>query len=119
MDTQQWLMLGAGFGIGVGASWSVASWWFVRRLQAARANAARIDGARQFAAQQASQARKQIEGLQQELGLLRMATQRHGLQVQVPRPPISPALPANDDEDEPDTRPDGFADTQVQSPAKR
>lgn len=123
MQAHQWLMIGAAF-----AAWTVlilgaAWWWTTRKLRAAAARLDKVDKARQFAAQQASQARKQIEGLQQELAGLRLATQAHGNGRAVAAAPPAPrdemllprAAPARGAE----PPSDGFADTQILRPHQR
>lgn len=123
MQAHQWLMTGAAF-----AAWTVlllgaAWWWTGRKLRAAAARLDKVDKARQFAAQQAAQARKQIEGLQQELAALRLATQAHGNGRAVAAAPPAPrddmllprAAPARGAE----PPADGFADTQILRPQQR
>src|SRR5882672_5217322 len=61
MDTQQSLMAVAAFVGGAIVAWAAAHWWFARKLKGAARGLERVEKARQFAAQQAAQARKQIE----------------------------------------------------------
>lgn len=124
MQAHQWLMTGAAF-----AAWTVlllgaAWWWTGRKLRTAAARLDKVDKARQFAAQQASQARKQIEGLQQELASLRLAAHAHRGNGH----PVAPAAPvARDDwlpqlvlpQDGSEPPADGFADTQILRPHQR
>jgi len=121
MDTQQSLMLVAAFLIGAGIAWGAASWWFGRRLKGAAAGLERVEKARQFAAQQAAQARKQIETLQHEMGELRQKlSTRRGAGVAPPPVEVRPAPPSFEPEPEPPAPPpDGFADTQVLMPPPR
>ncbi|MCX2860293.1 hypothetical protein OOZ63_00380 [Paucibacter sp. PLA-PC-4] len=120
MQSNQWLMTGAAF-----AAWSVlilgaAWWWTTRKLRSAAARLDKVDKARQFAAQQAAQARKQIEGLQQELAALRLAAQGHRPHgAHMAMAPPAPQVP--DDwlpraARGPEPPADGFADTQVLRP---
>lgn len=123
MNTQQWLMAVAGLVIGAGAAWGAAVWWFGRQLKAAQAKQDKVDKAREFAAQQASQARRQIEALQKELGDLRQ--QFNQQQAQAPRQaaPQSPApveMPILGVDPTPSRPPaDGFAETQVMPQRRR
>lgn len=123
MDTQQWLVAVAGLVIGAGIAWGVAIWWFGRQIKTALAKQDKVDKAREFAAQQASQARRQIEALQKELGDLRQ--QFHQQQAQAPRqtPAQSPApveMPILGVDPTPPRPPaDGFAETQVMPQRRR
>lgn len=123
MDANQELMVGAALLLGVGLAWGVATWWFGRRLRAGEARLDKVDKARQFAAQQASQARRQIEGLQKELAELRLNARNLG--ARVPAVAASSAAPAADDflphanpAPDPEPPPDGFADTQLLQPRR-
>jgi hypothetical protein len=118
LDAQQSVVAGAAFVIGAGAAWGAAQWWFGRQLRAAAAKQDKVDKAREFAAQQASQARKQIEALQKELGDLRHASRPQGPRVEVQAPP-EVMLPVLGAEPKPGLPADGFADTQVLAPRKR
>ncbi len=119
LDAQQSLVMGAAFVIGAGAAWAAAPWWFGRQLRAAAARQDKVDKAREFAAQQASQARKQIEALQRELGELRHASRPQGPRVDVQAAPPEVLLPVLGAEPKPGQPSDGFADTQVLAPRKR
>jgi len=111
MELQHWLAALPAFLIGAAAACAGATWWFKRKLKGAMAGLERVEKARQFAAQQAAQARKQIESLQQELGELR---QRLGLRGRS-APAFSESRPPPP---EPPAAPDGFADTQVLLPRR-
>ena len=118
MDVQQTLMAVAALLIWGAAVWAAAQWWFGRKLRRAAAGQDRTEKARQFAAQQAAQARKQIEALQKEVADLRLAAKRAGQHL----PPVhsAPAPLSNGQHHASDDGPpDGFADTQVQMPFKR
>lgn len=119
MDSNNWLMAAAGLVLGAGLAWAGAVWWFGRQLKAAAARLDKTEKARQFAATQTTQARKQIETLQQELGELRHAAQQ---KVHLSQPaPTSPEmiLPLGTDAPRKAGPGDGFADTQVLLPSKR
>ncbi len=119
MDIQQSWVAVAAFLIGAGLAWGFASWWFGRRLKGAAAGIERVEKARQFAAQQAAQARKQIETLQHEMGELRQKLNNRG---RGPTPAVAPAVevrPAPPGSEPPSPPPDGFADTQVLMPRPR
>ncbi len=122
IDGQQALAALMGLLAGGGLSALGARWWFGRRLRAAAARQDKVDKARDFAAQQASQARRQIESLQKELGELRLQHQQ--LQRQQ-RPAGLPAAsgPAElpilgVDPAPPKPSADGFADTQLILPRR-
>lgn len=120
LDAQQTLVAGVALVIGAGAAWGVAHWWFGRQLRAAAARQDKVDKAREFAAQQASQARKQIEALQKELGDLRHPSRPHGPRVDVQAPTPEVMLPVLGADSKPGNLPtDGFADTQVLAPRRR
>lgn len=121
MDTQQSVMVAAAVLVSGGAVWAAAVWWFSRKLRQAEAGLDRTEKARQFAAQQAAQARRQIEAMQKELADLRHAVRTQGSRSAVAMPPqaIRPPhggdeteMPGGDDEDS------GFADTQLLPPLK-
>ncbi|MGN6829508.1 hypothetical protein [Paucibacter sp. M5-1] len=125
MQANQWLMTGAAF-----AAWTVLLlgavwWWATRQLRAAAARLDKVDKARQFAAQQAAQARKQIEGLQQELAGLRLAAQGHGkgnghaVAAAPPAPRDDLLLPRAAPARGAEPPSDGFADTQILRPHQR
>lgn len=117
MDVQQALTAAGVLLVWGGLVWGAAFWWFGRKLKRALAGQARIEKARQFAAQQAAQARKQIESLQQEMGELRQAAKGRS-----PSPPAHRVVPAAPAGDAPSPSPspsnDAFADTQVLMPRK-
>lgn len=122
MDAQTWLMAAAGAVIGAGAAWGGAVWWFGRQLKAGQAKQDKVDKAREFAAQQASQARRQIEALQKELGELRQQVQQLGqtprrAAPQAPAPVEMPILGV--DPVPPRPAADGFAETQVMPQQRR
>ncbi len=118
MDISAVLVGGAAFVVGALVAWVAAQWWFGRKLRSAAALNERTDKARQFTASQASLARKQIEVLQQDIALLRMAVVKRGS-----RPEPSSASSIQPDEAPPAGRPalpaDGFADTLVLPAARR
>lgn len=115
MEARHWLMVAAALLIGGGVAWAAAWWWFGRQLQRAAGQQDRVDKARQFAAQQASQARKQVELLQSELGELRR--QLTALKRNKPWTPSAP-MPIEPPSPAPEAPDDGFADTQLQLPGK-
>jgi uncharacterized protein YdgA (DUF945 family) len=122
MDTQQLLMAVAGLVVGAAAAWGGAVWWFGRQLKTAHAKQDKVDKAREFAAQQASQARRQIEALQKELGELRLQVQQLGqtprrAAPQAPAPVEMPILGV--DPTPPRPAADGFAETQVMPQRRR
>jgi hypothetical protein len=111
MELQHWWAVLPAFLIGAAAAWAAATWWFGRKLKGASAGLERVEKARHFAAQQAAQARKQIETLQHEMGELRQRLGSRGRSPSAfsesrPPPPEPPAAP------------DGFADTQVLLPRR-
>lgn len=116
MDTRHGLMMAAALLIGGAAGWAAAWWWLGRKLKRVVGHQDRVDKARQFAAQQASQARKQVETLQNELGELRH--QLTALKRSKPWQPVPP-VPVPPPAALPEARDDGFADTQIQLPLKR
>lgn len=116
MEARHWLMVAVALLIEGGLVWGAAWFWFGRKLQRVAGHQDRVDKARQFAAQQASQARKQVETLQNELGELRRqltAIKRNKPWAPAPLPPPPVAPPPW-----PDAPDDGFADTQLQLPPK-
>eukprot|EP01137_Pigoraptor_chileana_P019460 Opistho-2@80539 len=117
MDVQQALVAAAVLLVWGGAVWGAALWWFGRKLKRALAGQARLEKARHFAAQQAAQARKQIESLQQEMGELRQAAKGRGANPAAHR--VVPAAPLGDAPSPPPSPSnDAFADTQVLMPRK-
>lgn len=119
MDTGSWPLVIAAFALGAALAWGGAQWWFGRKLRAATAGRERVDKARQFAAEQASQARRQIESLQQEMAALRMGQSRRVAAVKPFAPPSSPVPLAGPEPTAPEPPGDGFADTQVLGAGKR
>lgn len=127
MDVQQGVAALMGLLAGGGLSALGARWWFGRRLRAAAARQDKVDKAREFAAQQASQARRQIETLQKELGELRLQHQQLQQQWQRQQRPAAGA-PAPQGSAElpilgvaptpPQPAGDGFADTQLILPRR-
>jgi len=67
MDTSQWLIVATACSGVAAATWFGAKWWYGRRLRALELRLQKIDKARQFAGQQALQARRQVEALQKDL----------------------------------------------------
>ncbi|MEJ6002022.1 hypothetical protein [Paucibacter soli] len=119
MDSNQWLMAIAGLALGAAAAWGGAVWWFGRMLKQAAARLDKTEKARQFAATQTTQARKQIESLQHELGELRHAAQ-HKVHINPPAPSgPEMMLPVGGTAPRKPAPGDGFADTQVLLPSKR
>jgi len=118
MDTNQWLMAAAGLLIGAGLAWGAAMWWFGRQLKQATLRLEKTEKARQFAATQTTQARKQIEALQHELGELRHAA-HHKVHINQPAP-TGPEmiLPVGSTAPRKPAPGDGFADTQILLPSK-
>jgi len=119
MDSKHWLMAIAGLVFGIGLAWGAAMWWFGRLLKQAALRLDKTEKARQFAATQTTQARKQIEALQHELGEL-----RHAMQHKVHASHAAPAgpemiLPAGSPAPHKPSPGDGFADTQILLPSKR
>lgn len=120
MDAQQSLVALAAFVIGAGLAWVAARWWFGRQLAAAAAQQDKVNKAREFAAQLAAQARKQIEQLQKELGELRLAGKPQAPRVEALKPVADEVmLRVIGAESRPELPADGFADTQVLMPRKR
>lgn len=126
MDANQWLIAAAGFLAGLAAAGGAAFWWFSRQMKAAAARVDKVEKARQFAGQQVTQARKQVEALQKELGELKHAAKAGTLRQfrNSEPPPISepaafdPFLPLAPAAPPPSSSPDGFADTLVLRPKK-
>jgi len=119
MDSNHWLMAIAGLVIGIGLAWGAAMWRFGRLLKQAALRLEKTEKARQFSATQTTQARKQIEALQHELGELRHAMQH---KAHIARSlPDSPEmiLPVADTPASRSGPGDGFADTQILLPSKR
>lgn len=120
MDTGPWQIVALlAFALGAALAWGAAHWWFGRKLRAAASSRERVDKARQFAAEQASQARRQIESLQQEMAALRMGQSRRVAAVKPFAPASSPPAAPEPDEPRPQLPADGFADTQVLGSGKR
>jgi TolA-binding protein len=94
MGTQQWLTLTGAFLLGALVAIGLAFAWVSRLMKAAEARVTRLDQARQLAAQQITQARKQVEQLQRECQELRtaahMGTQRMRASASAPVP-LDPA----------------------------
>jgi chromosome segregation ATPase len=83
-----------GFVVGAVVAFAVALLWARQKLKQAEAHLARVEQARQLAAQQITQARKQIEHLQKECQDLRMAAARpvHRQHAEPePEPAVDPA----------------------------
>lgn len=126
MDANQWLIAVAGFLVGLVLTGGAAFWWFSRQLKAAAERVDKVEKARQFAGQQVTQARKQVEALQKELGELKHAAKsalrpaRPSDTVPPPAEPeaFDPFLPLAAAAPPPAASPDGFADTLVLRPKK-
>jgi TolA-binding protein len=125
---QQWLTLVGAFLVGALVAVGIAFVWVSRVLKAGEARVARLDQARQLAAQQITQARKQVEQLQRENQELRtaahMGTQR--LQAITSAPvPLDPAeetrryVEAKLLAQPPKAQPEAFPDTLVLRPTSR
>lgn len=121
MDTQQWVAAVLGAVLGGGVAWGVAMFVFGRQLKAAAARQDKLDKAREFAAQQVSQARRQIETLQKELGELRQQQQASRPSPAWAEAPAAVEMPILGLDSSASRKPpaDGFADTQVILPHKR
>lgn len=125
MDANQWLIAVAGFLIGAVLAGGAAFWWFGRQLKAAADRVDKVEKARQFAGQQVTQARKQVEALQKELGDLKHAA-KTALRPARPADTLPPAepeafdpfLPLAASAPPPAVSADGFADTLVLKPKK-
>ncbi|MDM4766059.1 hypothetical protein [Pelomonas sp. SE-A7] len=124
MDANQWLIAVLGFlagGVLVGGG---LFWWCGRQLKAAAARVDKVEKARQFAGQQVTQARKQVEALQKELGELKHASKAALKPAHAPAAaPTEPAafdpfLPLAQGAAPPPAGSDGFADTLVLRPHK-
>lgn len=126
MDANQWLIAAAAFLIGAGVAGAAAFWWFSRQMKAAAARVDKVEKARQFAGQQVTQARKQVEALQKELGDLKHAAKtvlRPAVRAAEAPPPavpeaLDPFLPLAPVAPPPPASADGFADTLVLKPKK-
>jgi len=107
------LIVGAGFG-GL-----LASWWWLRPLNAAKARVAKLEAAREALKQQNSQARKQIEQSNAEVAELRHAlgkidaARAQELRVQAASRSLSDPGPFLGEAPPPASAGDGFAQTQV------
>ncbi len=77
MANEQWVQLLGAFLLGVLAALGICFAWYSRRLAGMAVRVHRANEARQLAAQQVTQARKQVEQLQRDCGELRLAI-RHG-----------------------------------------
>lgn len=119
MDAQQWIVAAVALLIGAGGAWGGASWWFGRKLKDAATNKERLDAARHLASQQAAQARKQIEMLQQEMAEMRLAAQRRSQRAEAQAHASGPApLPIFGATGPGELPSDGFPQTQI-LPRKR
>ena len=91
---------------------AASRWWHGKQLAALAARLAKSERAREFAVQQASQARRQIEKLQRELSESRRpasSAAAAGSHAQRPAAASSPSIP---DSKAPALPAHGFADTQ-------
>ena len=112
-----WWVLGATAALPAAAVWCASHWWHGRKRAALASQLDKTERARQFAIQQALQARKQVEKLQKELSEHRRtsslaATQREKareLQAALDAAPAA-AVQAGDAA-APATPAHGFADT--------
>jgi len=119
MDAQQWLMTVMAFLVGAGLAWVGAHWWFGRKLKELAGARERHDAARHLASQQAAQARKQIEMLQQEMAEMRLAAQRRNQRAEAQAHASAPApLPIFGATGPGELPSDGFPQTQI-LPRKR
>lgn len=126
MDANQWLIAGIAFLVGLVVAGGAAFWWFSRQMKAAAARVDKVEKARQFAGQQVTQARKQVEALQKELGELKHAAKAGALrQFRNSEPPpisepaaLDPFLPLAPSAPPASKSADGFADTLVLRPKK-
>lgn len=119
MDAQQWVAAIAALLIGAGGAWAGAHWWFGRRLKELAVAKERLEAARHLASQQAAQARKQIEMLQQEMAEMRLAAQRRSQRAEAQAQASAPApLPIFGATGPGELPSDGFPQTQI-LPRKR
>jgi F0F1-type ATP synthase membrane subunit b/b' len=92
---------------------AASRWWHGKQLAALAARLSKSERAREYAVQQASQARKQIDKLQRELSESRRpassAASAAGSSAQRPAPASSPSIPESK---APPLPAHGFADTQ-------
>jgi hypothetical protein len=98
------------------AAATATRWWYRRQLAALAARLAKTERARQYALQQGTQARRQVERLQRELSQLRRPVLASPRVLDTPPVAAEMATP-NDVRDVPEAaqppvpRPNGFADT--------
>lgn len=119
MDAQQWVVAAVALLIGAGGAWGGAMWWFGRKLKELTGIRERLDAARHLASQQAAQARKQIEMLQQEMAEMRLAAQRRSQRAEAQALASAPApLPMFGATGPGELPSDGFPQTQI-LPRKR
>jgi len=95
-------------------TWAATAWWYRRQLRALALRLGKTDRARQYALEQVTQARKQVEKLQRELSESRRsipAAPQSGSQRR-PTPSTSPVSAETPAPSTPTARPaNGFADT--------
>ncbi len=66
----------AGLLVGAGATLVAGAWWWGRKLGEAAQRVAKLEQARQFSEQQATQVRRQVEQMQKEMAELRQQASR-------------------------------------------
>ena len=67
MDLRHWIFVASGSSLACIVTWATCHWWYGRRIEGVTAKLVKVEKARLFTAQQAMQARKQIEALQKDL----------------------------------------------------
>lgn len=91
---------------------AASRWWHGKQLAALAARLAKSERAREYAVQQASQARKQIEKLQRELSESRRPAPNAAAAASGAQPRAAPNPPPISDSTAPALPAHGFADTQ-------
>ncbi|MDN3922879.1 hypothetical protein [Roseateles violae] len=107
--------LGAGLGglaIGAALGAGLLAWKLGRELAGAKWRQAQLEAARQLLSQQNTQARRQLEQVQQELAALRSQAAGRAAQGQAPVRQAAPALQP-DPPSEAEPADDGFVATQL------
>jgi hypothetical protein len=110
MGADQMMQLLAAFALGAVLAGSGVGWWLSRQIQNAGTRLARSEHAREQSGQQLTQARRQIETLQMELGEVDRARHHTGPGELDGRQVV--ATPREDT----DKPADGFADTMLLMP---
>ncbi|MCV2349950.1 hypothetical protein [Paucibacter sp. Y2R2-4] len=105
--------------VGAGLGGLIASWWWLRPLNAAKARVAKLEAAREALKQQNAQARKQVEQLHADVAELRHAlgkidaARAQELRVQAASRSLPDQGPFLGEAQAPSPAGDGFAQTQV------